>query len=184
MPEFNHLSIFISIIIALGVSHLVSSGARLIHLRGRVRIHYPTVIWMVTLLLLQVQIWWVAFYRRDVKEWTFFGFLLYLLIPIVVSMLGYLLVPQLDANTDLENEYYHNRKWHFGLLAGVVAVSLLEDAVRSGMARLDLNFSMRVAFLVLCGVGVTTRAKRAQLPVALAFLGLFVFYMVLVFAKL
>lgn len=77
---------------------------------------------MVSLFLLLVFNWWVLFYRREVELWTFFGFLLYLLIPILVSVSGYLLVPEmeleLEPKFDLEKQYFHNRKWFFGILGG------------------------------------------------------------------
>jgi hypothetical protein len=38
----------------------------------------------------------VAFERRDDSDWTFFTFLLYLLIPIVTFLLGCVILPEFD----------------------------------------------------------------------------------------
>jgi len=129
MKQFDHLSIFVSMIIALGVRHLILSVVNMINLRGKIRIYYPTMVWMIFLLLLQLQIWWVFYYRHDNSDWSYFAFLLYLYIPITVSMLSHLLLPEVKAETDLEAIYYRNRKWFFGLLGSVAFISLLEDFI-------------------------------------------------------
>ena len=105
MSQFDFLSVLVSIIIALGLSHILASAAQLIRRRRRVQMHYTTLIWMAVLFLLLVQIWWVAFHLREIMHWSFFGFLLYLLIPTLVSVLGYLLVSEIEL--ELEPEFNH-----------------------------------------------------------------------------
>jgi hypothetical protein len=130
----------------------------------------------------------VAFYRREIAHWSFFGFLLYLSIPTLVSVLGYLLVPEIELELEpefnLEREYYENRRWFFGILGVVVVLSLLEDAVRSGTLNVDLNSVIRLVFFLLCGAGFTIQAKRAQFSIALAFFVILVSYIGLFFAHL
>jgi hypothetical protein len=184
MKQFDHLSIFVSMIIALGVRHLILSVASMIHLRGKVKIYYPTVVWMITLLLLLLQIWWVFFYRHDNTNWSYFAFLLYLFIPITLSMLSHLILPEFKEGIDLEVTYTRNRKWFFGLLASVAFVSLFEDYLRSGIARLDLNFWFRVLFIALSIAGVYSGSKRLQLPLAITFLSFFIFYIAVLFLRL
>ena len=188
MNQFDFLSVLVSIIIALGLSHLLSSTAQLIRRRGRVAMHYTTLVWMAVLFLLQIQVWWVAFYRRELTHWSFFGFLLYLLIPILISVLGYLLVSEIELELEpefnLEREYYHNRRWFFGILGSVVIVSLVEDAVRSGTLKWDLNSAFRFGFLLLCAAGFGIQAKRMQFGIALTFIAALLCYIGLFFARL
>ena len=183
MKQFDHLSIFVSMIIALGVRHLILSVVNMINFRGKVRIYYPTMVWMIFLLLLQLQIWWVFYYRHDNSDWSYFAFLLYLYIPITVSMLSHLLLPEVKADTNLEGIYNRNRKWFFGLLGSVAFISLLEDFI-SFTQRFDLNFWFRVLFIVLCGTGLWNGSKRLQLPFALVVLVLFIVFIALIFLRL
>ena len=115
--QFEFLSVFVSIIIALGISNTLSSAMRLIRRRGRVAMHYPTLIWLASFFIFQMLIWWLAFQRREWTNWTFYRFLLYLLMPILVSVPGYLLVPEIEVEMepgfDLEREFNHNRRWFF-----------------------------------------------------------------------
>jgi hypothetical protein len=189
MTKFDFLSVLVSIIVALGISHILSCAARLINRRGRVTLYFPTLIWMVSLFLLLVFIWWVSFHRREVADWTFFGFLLYLLIPILVSISGYLLIPELELELepqfDLEKQYFHNRRWFFGVLGGLTAIGFLEDAVRMGAPRLeDPNFSIRLVFVPLIIGGFGIQAKRAQIYIALMFLVTLLCYIGFVFGRL
>ena len=184
MHAFDYLSIFVSIIIAFGVTHLLSQFARLIHLRNRVRWSAPALIWAISLLILQVQIWWVSFYRREIEHWTFFGFALYLLIPAVVSTLSYIVLPELHSDVDLDKEFYHNRRWFFALLGGVVVVSLAEDLVRTHMVAVDANTIFRAVFLIVAALGMVLNGRKAQLIVAIGFLSLLVGYIATVFPHL
>jgi hypothetical protein len=184
MEQFDHLSIFVSMIIALGVRHLILSVANMINLRGKVRIYYPTLVWMIFLLSLQLQIWWVFYYRHEISDWSFFAFLFYLYIPITVSMLSHLLVPEIKAETDLEKIYYHNRKWFLGLIASVAVASLTEDFISFGYSRPDLNFWFRIVFILFSVTGLFVGSKRLQMPIAFAFLFLFIAYVALIFLRL
>ncbi len=188
MSQFDFLSVLVSIIIALGLSHILASAAQLIRRRRRVQMHYTTLIWMAVLFLLLVQIWWVAFHRREIMHWSFFGFLLYLLIPTLVSVLGYLLVSEIELELEpefnLEREYYDNRRWFFGILGAVVVLSLVEDAVRSRTLSLDLNSAIRFVFFLLSVAGFGIQAKRAQFSIALTFLVVLLCYIGFVFGRL
>ncbi|MGA2018831.1 MAG: hypothetical protein ABSH26_17975 [Opitutaceae bacterium] len=188
MNQFEFLSVFVSIIIALGISNILSSAMRLIRRRGRVRMHFPTLVWMAVLFLLQLFIWWLAFQRREWTNWTFFRFLLYLLMPILVSVPGYLLVPEIELELtpeyDLEAEFNHNRRWFFALLAAMGTVSFVESAVSATTWTLSLSSVWPLASVALCIGGFWSRAKWAQLAVAFTFLAVLLGYIGVVFSRL
>jgi hypothetical protein len=133
---------------------------------------------------LQIQIWWASFYRRDIEHWSFFGFALYLSIPSIVSMLSYLLFPELKPGADLQKDYYHNKPFFFGLLASAVVISLLEDLSRSGTLNHDANTFYRVAFLVIAISGIVFSRKWMQYLLACAFFTGLLLYIKTVFSML
>jgi len=188
MSQFEFLSVFVSIIIALGISNILSSAMRLIRRRGRVRMHKATLIWMAVLFLLQVLVWWVAFQRRESTNWTFYRFLLYLMMPILVSVPGYLLVPEMEMELvpdfDLEREFNHNRRWFFVILAAMGAVSLAEYAVSSAPSKLGFGSAFPFVVIGLSIGGFSLRAKWAQLLIALTFLATLLCYIGFVFLRL
>ena len=186
MTPFEYLSVLVSIIIGLGLSHLLSSTARLIQLRHRVRMHLPTLLWMLLLFVLQIQIWWAAFEGRHEAEWNFFSFLFFLLIPVLAYLLSYLLVPDLEdeADIDLRASYHANRVWFFGIFALAALVSLGRDFVEDGREALDLDAAFRIAFLVMSLASARIRGEAFHRAGAAATLMLFCAYVFVLFLQL
>ena len=186
MTPFEYLSVLVSIIVGLALTQLLSGMARLIQLRRRIPMHATTLLWMATLFLIDIQVWWVAFERRATLQWTFFTFLLYLLIPIGVFLLSYLVLPDMgdEDAPDLRANFDNNRAWFFGLLAALPAISLVEQTVRDGALRWDGDVAFRVGFLGLSLVAARVRNERYHLWNAALALALFVGYVVLLFLRL
>lgn len=186
MTPFEYLSVLVSIIVGLALTQLLSGAARLIQLRGRVVLHPATLWWMASLFLINVQVWWVAFERRAGAPWNFFSFLLYLLIPITLFLLSYLVLPDLgdEDQPDLRANFDDNRTWFFGLLAALPVVSLVEQAVRDGSVRPDLDAGFRLVFLVLALVAMRVRSARFHAWNAAGVLLLFAGYVLALFLRL
>lgn len=186
MSKFEYLSVLVSIIVGLGISHLLSGTARLIQLRRRARLYLPTFLWMALLFLANVQIWWVAFERRDSGEWNFFLFLLYLLIPITAVVLSYLIVPDVEGEpaVDLKASYYENRVPFFLLTAFLPAISLVEETVRNAAIPRDSDAAFRVVFLAAALVAAGVRSERYHVFNAVLALGIFCAYVAVLFLRL
>jgi hypothetical protein len=184
MKQFEHLSIFVSLIIALGFRHLILCFVSLINYREKIKIYFPTIIWMVFLMLLQLLIWWVLFYQHNTTNWMFYKFLLYLVIPIVVSMLGHLIVPSVNSETNLLESYYHNRNWFFGLLSIIAFIGITQGRITSASSHYDLDFLFQIILFVITVFGFFIKQKRFQLTLALTFLIWIVTYISIFFTRL
>jgi hypothetical protein len=186
MGQFEYLSVLVSIIIGLALAQLLSGAARLIQLRHRIRMHGTTLCWMLSLFLMGVQVWWVAFERRDVEDWEYFSFLLYLMIPVLLYLLGVLVLPDMgdEDAADLQANFDGNRSWFFALLGGIVLVSLGEQALRDGGLPLDGDVAFRVVFLVATLVAARVANARFHFWNALAVLAGFLGYIALLFVRL
>jgi len=185
MQAFEYLSVLVSIIVGLGLSHLLSVAARLIQERRRVQFFPPTLLWMGILFVLQIQIWWAAFEWQSAPTWDFLAFLVFLLLPIGAYLLSVLLVPDLDqpGEMDLRASYFQNRPWFFGLLALVPLISLLHEAIHATIVA-DIDLWFRLGFTVLAGAGLLTRRPAAQWAVTLLFASGFAAYVGLLFVQL
>lgn len=179
MTPFEYLSVLVSIIIGLALTQLLSGAARLIQIRRRVRPHATTLLWMLVLFLIDTQIWWAAFIRRDIVEWNFFLFLLYLTMPIVAFLLSYLVLPELgdEDDVDLAANFADNRPWFFGLLAVLPAASLVEQWATMPGLGLDADLAFRLLFLALALVAACIRSTRWHFWLALSGLALICAYL-------
>ncbi len=186
MTQFEYLSVLISIIVGLALTQLLSGVARLIQMRQRVRPHATTFCWMALLFLVNTQIWWAAFERRDGTDWNFFFFLLYLLMPIIGFLLSYLILPGLedDDDADLAANFIGNRPWFFGLLALLPCVSLAEEALRTGALVLDGDTAFRIVFAAVALVAGRVRSARFHFCNALVVLALVCAYVAALFLRL
>lgn len=186
MDAFGYLSVLLSIVLGLGLAHLLSGAARLLRDHAHVRLHGPTLAWMAVLFLLHVQIWWTTFGLRDVAEWTFVTFLLVLLIPVLVYFLTFLLVPDVGGaqGVDLRADYYAGRRAFFGVLALVPVVSLVMDFTLSGRVYADADVGVRLGYVVLAGVGFVSAGERVHQTLAAVGLGAFVAYIAFLFLRL
>jgi hypothetical protein len=190
MKPFEFLAIFVSIILGLGTSHILSSAMRLIRSRNHLRINGPTVIWMVNLFLCQIFVWWLAFNRIESAHMTFFSFLLYLMIPISVSVPGYLLVPEneyfFESQTeyDLNEDFSRNRKWFFVILSILGITGYIDSVIRAGQLLFHWDNTMPFCIIALSVAGFLNGRRRGQLIIALTFLIMCLGYISLIFGRL
>jgi len=186
MDAFSYLSVLISIVLGLGLAHVLAGAARLLRYRARVRFYGPALAWMAFLFLVHVQIWWAMFDLRDVAMWTFVAFLLVLLIPVLAYFLTFLLVPDTEAGeaVDLRASYYESRPAFFGVLGLLPIASLAMDFVVSERVYADTDVVFRVGFVVLAAVGFFSASERVHRALAFVGPGAFVAYVVLLFLRL
>lgn len=186
MSKFEYLSVLTSIIVGLAIANLLSGSARLIQLRRRIRPHATTFCWMATLFLANMQIWWVAFERRDSATYTFFAFLFYLAMPIGVFLASYLVLPDLgdEDQADLAANFDGNRPWFFGVLALVPLVSLVEEGARDGRVPMDADAMFRIVFAAASIAAGCIRSARFHFWNALLVLAGFVGYVATLFLHL
>jgi hypothetical protein len=110
LTPFEHISVLISIVIGFAITTLLAGAVRLVHRRGSVIWYWPSVVWMVTLLLIDVQVWWSRFAWRNVTTWTFVTFLAMLLVPIGAYVLSALAVAEpAELPINLRREYFIRR---------------------------------------------------------------------------
>ena len=184
MSAFEYLSVLISVIVGLSVSHLLTSAARLIQRRHRMRLYPPTLLWMATLFIVQIQIWWVAYQSRNAEEWSFFSFLGLLVIPVIGYLLCYVLVPDLEeAGIDMRESYHQNRAWFFGLVVTAFLVSFARDLASGGIP-LDPNTVFRVVFVALSLGAIVVRREWFHMANAVLALVLFCAYVFVEFLRL
>jgi predicted membrane channel-forming protein YqfA (hemolysin III family) len=109
-------------------------------------------------------------------------------LPILVSVPGYLLVPEiemeLEPQFDLEKEFNHNRVWFFVILGAMGVTSFVESAVSASASKLSFGSAFPLLVIVLCIGGIVFRSRWAQLLVASTFLTTLLCYIGFVFLRL
>lgn len=134
MSAYEYIAVATSIVVGLAITQLLSGVAQLYHARKDVRTYWLHTAWNAVLLLFAFRIWWVFWLYRDVPEWGFFQFLLYLSPSIVFYFLAAIAVPDMQRDTvnDLRGYYYSNRTGFFGGMAVHGLLSLLAPSAILG----------------------------------------------------
>lgn len=88
---FSFILVMVSLVLAIGVTHLVQGVANLVRLRGRARIEWLRMLWAAALFLVAAVYWWSLWDLRH-AEWRFPLFFYMLLAPTLLHIAASLLV--------------------------------------------------------------------------------------------
>jgi hypothetical protein len=179
----EYLSVLVSIIVGLGLSHLLGSVGKLLSRRRRVRVYLPAVASAVMVFLAHVQFWWGSFDFGERIESNFFAFLVFLLTPILLYLIAVLVLPELDQDesgeVSLREHYYEARPWFFGLAALIPLATALRNAGFQGETFWNQDRPFEAAFLLIALAGLGTASERVHRLLPFAMLGLFTAMVVL-----
>jgi len=186
MDPFGYLTVLISIILGLGMTQLLSGLGRLLHERHQVRVYWPTLVWVVLLLVIHVQTWWAMFGLSALRAWTFAAFLVVLLQPILLYLLAALVLPgdRSESATDLRANYYAQSSWFFGLAVLVLMISLVRDLVLTGHLPGGVNTGVHAVLIVGWGMGALTHREWYHRGLAVASALLLTGYIMVLFRTL
>src|SRR4051794_5388175 len=99
MTPFEHLAVLISIVLGLGLAHMLTTLHELIQARARVKIYWLSILWFVLIFISLIEWWWASFALRTTLKWNFFYFLFILLSPISMYLAAAFVLP-----TDSEHD--------------------------------------------------------------------------------
>ena len=131
MSPFEFVCAFYSVVLGIAVAQLMTSVGRLLEVRDQVRTYWVQSLWVVIVLMVDVNSWWAMWELRSAKSWSFISF--FLLVGLVasiylVTVLLFPRIPESGGQVDLDAHYYKNRRifflanaagWTLGLLCNL-----------------------------------------------------------------
>lgn len=186
MDDFAHLSVLISIVLGLGITSLLTGLARIVQMRGQVRVFWPTIVWALTLLLVHVQTWWTMFGLRHVETWSFLAFALTLMQPILLYFLSTLVLPDFDRDEglDLRANYFAQARWFFGIMIVVLLNSLARNYAAEGRLPGDEDLLFHIGFISASAAAFAFRNDVFHKIAAVVASGSVLAYVALLFTEL
>jgi hypothetical protein len=184
MEAFDYLSVLVSIILGLGITQLLSGFGTWLEQRQSFRAYGPAIAWAGFLLLVHVQTWWTMYGMRGFDSWNFLQFAVVLLQPIILYLLAVIVLPGPNApQNDPRANFHMQRRWFFGLLMGIVVVSLLKDASRFELPD-AANIGFHAIFFAIALIGFFSAREGVQRALAFGSFAAFGIYIALLFAEL
>jgi hypothetical protein len=185
---FSHLSVLISIVLGLGLTHLLSRIGELFQARAtygdRVHIYWVQMAWVIIILIAHVQLWWALYlWTERLESASFFDFVLVLLGPVTLFLASRVVLPDIEDNPTIDlREYFHAiRPWFFTMLALYpVVAAITEFAVEDWSLRPSRLMQLGLSAVLLPGAFIRSEAFHrvlvlVMLAMALMFITLFTF---------
>lgn len=76
MTQHEYVFVAVSIILGLAITRLLHTVAMLVRAHERVRFHWATALWSLSVMSYILQLWWVGWGLRDLPQWAFSDFLI------------------------------------------------------------------------------------------------------------
>jgi len=173
MTQFEFLAVIISIVLAFGISDILSTWGEQIRLRKKVR-HYGLLsAWTALLLIVMIQLWWSLWQERGRTDWTLIEFFVLICPFLLIALIAYVLTPSHQGGElDLKRYYLNNSTWIFGLAALYLASTMLLSGVIRGDSVFERANGFRAAGLLLMILLALWKNERFHLAAALAAYGL------------
>ncbi len=187
MRPFDYLSVILAIVLGLGIAHLLTAAARLIRNPSQVSVWYaPSLMWAAMLFIVILQHWWSEYGRRMVLHWSFLAYLATVLIPTVLYLLAYLVLPSFEQGrpVDLRADFHRIRPWFFSLILLLLVLTEVQEYAITGSVSLGLDFGAKCIFFAFALAGILWGAARAQLAIALGCATLLLLYIAALFRQL
>jgi hypothetical protein len=179
MSSFEYLSVLVSIILGLGLTHLLSSARDLIQQRAGIHFHWLPLVWAALILLSQIEWWWGLFEVRARTEWNFFSFLFLLLSPVSMYLTAGIVLPQgADGVRDLQRYYFDNHRWLFSL-AGLTNLLDAIRALASGLEWIDARVWSNFAAAAILASLASIRRQLFHVIVTLLLTALFLVFVII-----
>ncbi|NIO33195.1 MAG: hypothetical protein GTN75_15590 [Gemmatimonadetes bacterium] len=164
MALFEYLGVLISVVMGLGITHLLIGTSKLIQQRDSIRAYWVHTLWTVNILVYVLAIWWGMFWWSRLAEWTFYQFLFVTLYAVALFLLAAMLYPwDFPTDFDFKGYFYKNRSWFFGIQFVAWCIDVPETVLKEGTGLRELPqlyFFFVATMLGLSLVGAITNNRR------------------------
>ncbi|MFT4767433.1 MAG: hypothetical protein ACI8RN_000559 [Glaciecola sp.] len=175
MTQHEYVFVAISIILGLALTRLLGHMGGLIRAHKRIKFHWATALWAMSIMLLTLQMWWVGWALRDLAEWTIIDFLFLVAGTIFIYGAAELALPVEDY--DLANNLELNFLDHSQSLGRVSAAFMVGYFAVGPYFNIRLLDNPPLPSIVLASLGALLAMgiviKPAWFKVLTVFIGLY-----------
>jgi hypothetical protein len=168
LSAFEYLAVLVSLILGLGITHLLTGIGYSIHRRGHASRDVIHTLWTVNTFLILVLNWWVFFQARTVEAWSFGAFLLVVGWAVSFYLMAVLIYPPgLEEGEDYGRVFEANLPWFLGLFILSSVIDIIQTAARGDLFDPPFYLLFVLHLIVLAGIGVVVRRRKYHLGLAI-----------------
>lgn len=156
MSEFEFLSVLISIVFGLGLTHLLYGLFRHLGRRDVTEVHALHTAWVFIVLVLN---WWVLYQWRDYRGWSFEVFLLIVLWSLTFYVMSIALYPP-DDNEARGTEFDY--RWFYWAAIATGVADIVWTAVRGRLFTPWYYLPFVGHYMVLWALLIRLQSRRLE----------------------
>jgi hypothetical protein len=157
---FEYVSILISIILGLGITQLLSAFSDLLYHYKKVKFYWPHTIWLLFILFLNIQDWFITFKLKDKMEWNLPELLFVLLYPIALFVVSKMILPtnESEEKCQMKTFYFSQFRITFFMIAISAFLSLLFNVYL-----LNKSYTEQIPIFLLFSIMLFITFKKTSL---------------------
>ena len=181
MDQFEYVMVLVSIIIGLGITHiLVGIGGiidRLSRKSDRLELSLAHAAWLGFCFAWLVMFWWWEYrFSTRVSDWTMGLYLFLVCYAVTLFLLQAVLVPRTwDGVMSLKDYFLERRAWFYSLLGFVTILDMIDSYLKGGFQYiLDsgyIGMAFPVATIPVVIIGIRSTEIRTHNIMATIFVG-------------
>ena len=163
MDLFEYISVLTSIIVGLGIAHLLRGVAQLVQHPGRHRLYWVHLLWVAFMFFNMIFFWWWEFALNEMETWLFQNYLFLVFYAVSLYLMCAMLFPNDLEDYDGYADYFLSRRmWFFGLFAATSVLDVYDTMMKGAdhVARLGTDYmALTAGFLALAVTGAISRRR-------------------------
>ena len=169
MTQHEYVFVAVSIILGLAITRLLHTVAMLVRANKRVRFHWATAIWGLSVMSYILQLWWVGWGLRDLPQWAFTDFLILVIGSICIYGAAEMALPVPDEDRLDMLEHSQN----LGRLSALsmLVYFLIGPYVNLTMYKVELLPALLVPLMGIAMMGLIIFVPRWFRQIAVLFAG-------------
>ncbi|SVB01512.1 uncharacterized protein METZ01_LOCUS154366 [marine metagenome] len=158
MSIFEYVMVLVSIIVGLGITHMLKGLVKIIQDKNR-NLYWIHLVWSFNIFFTLIFFWWWQYKLIDIQQWTFALYIFVIVFALIYYILSTLLFPEKLLVTYKEY-YFDKRKWIFGILLLSIIIDYF-DTLNKGMDYMkSLGFEYQiqvVVFSIMAMIAIRTK---------------------------
>jgi MFS family permease len=159
ISPFEYVSILVSIILGLGITQILSAFSDLLYNYKKVRFYWPHTFWIVFILFLHIQDWFITYQLKDKPVWHLPELFFILLYPISLFCVAKMLLPTNEREERNDMKLFY--KSQYPLLFIIVGISIF-ISILFNYFFLNENLFQLIPLIIFLSVMLSTAFKKAE----------------------
>ena len=159
ISPFEYVSILVSIILGLGITQILSAFSDLLYHYKKVKFYWPHTFWIVFILFLHIQDWFITYQLKDKPVWHLPELFFILLYPISLFCIAKMLLPTNEREERNDMKLFY--KSQYPLLFMIVGISIF-ISILFNYFFLKENTLLQIPLLIFLSVMLYTALKKVE----------------------